>query len=51
VSKIAKRIPWKVADRIVKEASERLEKAGIRFAFAGSWARKEKTVGDLDPEH
>ena len=48
MSKIAKRLSWEAADRIVKEASTRLKKAGIRFAFAGSWARKEKTVGDLD---
>lgn len=48
MSKIAKRLSWKAADKIVKEVSARLEKAGIKFAFAGSWARKEKTVGDLD---
>lgn len=42
------RIPWAKADGIVKETSQRLRAAGIKFEIAGSWARKEETVGDID---
>ena len=48
MSKIETRIPWTEANKIVLAASRRLRVKGIKFAFAGSWARKEKTCGDLD---
>ena len=48
MSKIKTRIPWFKANQIVKEASKVLEKTHIRYNFAGSWARKEETCGDLD---
>ena len=48
MSKIETRINWSEANKIVKAASRRLKAENIRFAFAGSWARKEKTCGDLD---
>jgi DNA polymerase (family X) len=48
MSKIETRIPWTEANKIVRTASRRLRANNIKFAFAGSWARKEKTCGDLD---
>ena len=48
MSKIKTRIPWSEANQIVKAASRRLRAKSIKFAFAGSWARKEETCGDLD---
>jgi DNA polymerase (family X) len=48
VSKIETRIPWTEANKIVWAAGRRLRAKNIKFAFAGSWARKEKTCGDLD---
>lgn len=48
MSKIETRIPWTKANKIVRAASRKLKANNIKFAFAGSWARKEKTCGDLD---
>lgn len=48
MSKIETRILWTEANQIVKAASRRLKAKKIKFAFAGSWARKELTCGDLD---
>ncbi|MEO0114905.1 MAG: hypothetical protein ABIK93_05465 [candidate division WOR-3 bacterium] len=48
MSKIKTRISWSEANQIVKEASRKLRAQNIKFAFAGSWARKEATCGDLD---
>jgi len=48
MSKIETRISWAKANKIVLAASRRLKAKNIRFAFAGSWARKEETCGDLD---
>lgn len=42
------RISYKAASKIVKAASRLLKNAKIRFALGGSWARKERTIGDLD---
>ncbi len=48
IGKIKTRISWSEANQIVIAASRRLKTKNIRFAFAGSWARKEETCGDLD---
>jgi DNA polymerase (family 10) len=48
MSKIETRILWSEANQIVRDASRRLRAKSIKFAFAGSWARKEETCGDLD---
>ncbi len=48
MSKIKTRISLSEANEIVKVANRRLKAKRIKFAFGGSWARKEKTCGDLD---
>jgi|GEM_PF-2719846 len=51
MSKIKTRIPWAEANQIVKAVSQRLKARKIKFAFGGSWARKETTCGATRSVH
>ncbi len=43
-----KKIPYEQAAEIVKKIEHRFKELKIKFAVGGSYARKEKSIGDID---